>query len=190
MRMPGQILSAAVARRESAVRDPVLTFLRQIWSVDHALQKMSKRMATSLGITGPQRLALRMIGQHPGLSAGELAGLLHLDPSTVTGILDRLERSRMVTRLADPADGRRARLYLARAGKLQYRKQSGTVEAAVRRALETVAPGQVKSAARVFAALAAELTLEIARPEQAGRARVQRTLRTPRPGEADRALAG
>jgi len=136
-------------------------FLRQIWSVDHALQKMSKRMASSLGLTGPQRLALRMIGRHPGLSAGELAGLLHLDPSTVTGILERLERARIVSRTSDPADGRRACLYLTPSGKAQYRRQSGTVEAAVRRALGSLSAGQIKSASRVLGVLAAELTAEV-----------------------------
>src|SRR5688500_1066488 len=83
--------------------DPVLTFLRQIWSVDHALQKMSKHMASRIGLTGPQRLALRIIGRHPGLAAGELAALLHLDPSTVTGVLGRLQRARIVDRRSDPA---------------------------------------------------------------------------------------
>src|SRR5262245_23851109 len=106
--MPGMPSVSTALRRSvedrSASLDPVLTFLRQIWSVDHALQKMSKRMASNLGLTGPQRLAMRVIGRHPGLAAGEVAALLHLDPSTVTGILGRLERAKVISRKSDPAD--------------------------------------------------------------------------------------
>src|SRR5262245_43976983 len=70
--------------------DGSLDFMRLLWSVEHRLQSSSKRMASSLGITGPQRLVLRIVGQFPGLSAKELARIVHLHPSTITGILQRL----------------------------------------------------------------------------------------------------
>ena len=170
-RMPndGRTAARAAVADAAAPFDPVLAFLRQIWSVDHALQKMSKRMASNVGLTGPQRLALRMIGRQPGLAAGELASLLHLDPSTVTGILGRLERARIIARKTDPSDGRRARLYLTPAGKAMYRHNAGTAEAAVRRALASLPRSEVNAAAHVLAALAAELTVEIGRPSAVGR---------------------
>ena len=40
-------------------------FLRLVWAVDHALQTTSKRMARSLGVTGPQRLVVRIVGRVP-----------------------------------------------------------------------------------------------------------------------------
>ena len=61
------------ARR--ARSEPALDFLRLMWAVDHELQSVSKRMLAELGQTGPQRLAIRLIGLNPGLAAGELAGL-------------------------------------------------------------------------------------------------------------------
>jgi MarR family transcriptional regulator, organic hydroperoxide resistance regulator len=36
----------------------VLEFMRVFWALDHALQKTSKRMETTLGITSPQRLVI------------------------------------------------------------------------------------------------------------------------------------
>ena len=60
--------------------DPVLDFMRLLWSVEHELQSTSKRMETTLGITGPQRLVLRIVIERPGLSAGELARIVHLHP--------------------------------------------------------------------------------------------------------------
>jgi len=54
---------------------PVLEFLRVLWQVDHALQRRSKRMARELGLTGPQRLVLRLVGRFPGLPAGDMSGM-------------------------------------------------------------------------------------------------------------------
>ena len=65
--------------------DPVLDFMRLLWSVEHGLQSTSKRMEATLGITGPQRLVLRIVTVRPGLSAGELARIVHLHPSTNHG---------------------------------------------------------------------------------------------------------
>jgi hypothetical protein len=69
-----------------------IDFLRLIWRVDHALHQASKRMQASLGVTGPQRLVIRIVGRFPGLTAGQLAEILYVDPSTMTGVLERLER--------------------------------------------------------------------------------------------------
>jgi DNA-binding MarR family transcriptional regulator len=91
--------------------------MRLLWSVDHALQRTSKRMDRSLGVTGPQRLVIRVVGSHPGLSAGDVARILRIHPSTLTGILKRLEQRKIIRRVADPADGRRAFLHLNGLGR-------------------------------------------------------------------------
>lgn len=137
--------------------DPVLRFMRLMWSVDHGLHKASKRMASDIGLTGPQRLAVRIIGRVPGMAAGELASLMHLDPSTVTGILRRLEEARMITRRADPADARRMRLQLTARGREMDRRSAGTVEATVRRALASLPAQQVEAASQVLTVLASHL---------------------------------
>src|SRR5437763_8985496 len=61
--------------------DPVMDFMRLLWSIEHGLQRMSKRMENALGITGPQRLVLRVVGRFPDISARELAYLVRLHPS-------------------------------------------------------------------------------------------------------------
>ncbi len=137
--------------------DPVLQFMRLMWSVDHGLHKVSKRMSASIGLTGPQRLAIRIIGRSPGIAAGKVAGLMHLDPSTVTGILRRLEESRMILRHVDPADARRVRLTLTARGRGIDRRSAGTIEAAVRRALAAVSTHEVDAASRVLSTLASQL---------------------------------
>jgi DNA-binding MarR family transcriptional regulator len=66
--------------------------MQLLGSVAHGLEKTSKRMAGDFGITGPQRLALRVVGLFPGVSAGELAAILRVHPSTLTGVLQRWQR--------------------------------------------------------------------------------------------------
>ncbi len=111
--------------------DEPLGFMRLLWAVDHALQSRSKAMSRDLGLTGPQRLVLRIVGGNPGISAGALARALHLHPSTLTGVLDRLVRAGHLSRRADPADARRALLALTPRGARAASIRQGTVEAAV-----------------------------------------------------------
>ena len=45
----------------SSLGEP-LEFLRLLWAVAHALHSTSKRLEATLGVTGPQRLGLQMVG--------------------------------------------------------------------------------------------------------------------------------
>ena len=144
----------------SAPADPVLEFIRLMWSVDHELHRISKRMVTQLGLTAPQRLALRFIGRHPRVTLGNLAELLHLHPGTVTGIVRHLEECSLVTRERSSDDVRRMHLTLTTRGRALDRKRRGTVEAAVRRAVAGLEPARLDEAARVMERIAAELAAE------------------------------
>jgi DNA-binding MarR family transcriptional regulator len=131
--------------------------MRQTWAVFHGLQSTSKAMARNLGVTGPQRLVIRLLGQRPGTSAGELAELLHLHPSTITGILRRLEERGFLRRKADDEDRRRAVLTLSQSGRSLDDVRTGTVEAAVRRTLDKAKPEDVAATRRVLELLGREL---------------------------------
>jgi DNA-binding MarR family transcriptional regulator len=135
----------------------VLEFMRALWAVDHELQSSSKRMEASSGVTGPQRLVIRIVGRFPGISAGKVSEILHLHPSTLTGVLKRLEAHGLVERKADPTDARRALLALTPRGRAVDAVRGGTVEAAVRRALGKVQPKAVAAAREVLEVLASEL---------------------------------
>src|ERR1700748_294631 len=102
--------------------------MRLLWSIEHSLQRMSKRMEGELGITGPQRLVLRVVGQFPGLSAGQVAHIVRLPPSTLTGILQRLVAGGLLERERDPRDSRRSRLRLKPQALAYTRTSPGTVE--------------------------------------------------------------
>lgn len=140
--------------------DPALEFIRLLWAVDHQLHSVSKRMIGRMGLTAPQRLALRFVGREPGIGLGALAALLHLDPGTVTGIVQRLEAAELVTRVRSEGDTRRIHLRLTSRGRTVNRRRKGTVEAAVRRTLGAVSAADAKAAKLVLRQLATDLEAE------------------------------
>ncbi len=145
-------------RKELIIRlDPTLDFMRILWTLEHGLQSASKRMESSLGVTGPQRLVLRIVNRHPGISAGDLAHVAKLHPSTITGIVQRLVRKGLVSVERDAADNRRIRLELRPEAMPFTRSMKGTVEAAVKRTLDQIPKQQLLQARAVLSALAAGL---------------------------------
>jgi DNA-binding MarR family transcriptional regulator len=140
--------------RDKFSLDPALDFLRLLWAVEHGLQRASKRMEATLGVTGPQRLVLRVVGRFPGISAGELARIVLLHPSTITGILQRLVGRGLLDRERDPEDSRRVRLRLTPRARAFTRVSRGTVERAVTSALGRTAASDVRAAQDVLSAVA------------------------------------
>jgi len=137
--------------------EPALDFMRLLWSIEHALERKSKRMDSELGITGPQRLVLRVVGRFPDVSPGELAQILRLHPSTITGIVQRLVTRKLIERMRDPGDSRRTRLRVKSSARAFTRASPGTVERAVTHALGRAGKSQVRAARNVLAAIAEEL---------------------------------
>lgn len=140
------------------VLDDTLEFLQTLWALDHGLQTVSKRMKGELGLTGLQRLVLRILGRNPRLSAGELARTLHLHPSTLTGVLKRLQRQKLLQRRVDTGDRRRALLEVTAAGHALLSRRAGTVEHAVSLLLSQSPSGRIATARGVLDQLLQLLT--------------------------------
>lgn len=131
--------------------------MQRLWELVHALAVRSKRMGRTLGVTGPQRLVIRVVGQSPDATASEISEILGLHPSTLTGVLARLENQRLLQRRVDPADRRRVRFRLTPSGRRIDRERKGTVEAAVRRAMARAGPTRIAHTEALLALLVAEL---------------------------------
>ncbi len=132
-------------------------FLRVLWGLDRELRAASRRMGATQGVSGRERFALRMLRNAPGLSAGQLAELLQLDPSTLTGVLRRLEDRGLIIRVTCVGDLRRHSLQLTEAGQAAEAQREGTVEAAIRRALQRCQADKVSGAKDVLASLLSQL---------------------------------
>jgi DNA-binding MarR family transcriptional regulator len=156
----------------------VLGFLQLLWDVTHELESISKRMRATVGVTGPQRLVLRLVAHYELPSPGILAEALRVHPSSLTGVLRRLERAGLIRRARDPADGRRAIVSLTTKGQHLNDRQGGTAESAVRRALKALGRSRTATAGLVLRKLADELAAESAGAKQPANGRAGRA--TPR----------
>ena len=61
------------ATSDSEPLGDALAFMQLLWAVAHGLESSSKRMHAELGVTGPQRLVLRIVGHYKRIAAGQLA---------------------------------------------------------------------------------------------------------------------
>jgi MarR family transcriptional regulator, organic hydroperoxide resistance regulator len=138
----------------------VLSFMRLLWAVTQGVESTSKRMLAQIGVTGPQRMVIRIVGHFGPIHPAELAHILHVDPSSLSGVLARLENAGFLKRRRDPADGRRAFLTLSSAGKRLNAQREGTVEAAVERALARAGKARLSATEGVLKALADELSAQ------------------------------
>jgi len=149
--MPRMTLSSPVDS------DSTLKFLRLLWRVNHAMERASSHMHATLGITAPQRMVIRFIGRTPGISSGELADMLHVDPGTLSSALRVLEREKLIARRVDVHDRRRVRVFLTARGRQLDSDTPRTVEAAVRVTLARRSKRCQNSAQEMLEALAHEL---------------------------------
>lgn len=144
---------------------PALDFLERTWRVNHAMQRVSNRMARDLGLTGPQRLVVRCIGKYPGIPAGQVASILHLDRGTISSALKRLDERGLIKRRADPNDGRRVTLGLTEDGRAFDRPMEHTIEATVEHLLRAISKDDLAVTARVLGAMADALEREADRED-------------------------
>jgi DNA-binding MarR family transcriptional regulator len=96
--MPNKISQPIAAQAERIDQD--LAAIRRV--LRRGLEIEEGRAA----LTMPQVAVMRVVVRQPGISLKELSLQLSLAHSTVSGIVDRLEKQGMLGRKPDPADGR------------------------------------------------------------------------------------
>jgi len=138
----------------STLSDRTLVFLRTVWALDHRLQSHSKRMKVRAGVTGPQRLVLRVLAIAPETAPTELARILFFHKSTVSIILRSLEQAKLVRRCPNKNDRRGIVLVLTPKGRRVAEQRKGTVEAVFRKTLAKMKPRDVDIARDVLERLA------------------------------------
>jgi len=83
-----------------------------------ALENYSHSVEQRFELTGPQLWALWELGQAGPLALKDLAARMHLDASTVAGVVDRLVGKGLVVRSPDASDRRRISLAPTAKGKV------------------------------------------------------------------------
>lgn len=91
--------------------------LQSLRKIIRAADLYSKKLVDEHDITAPQLVCLLAIMEEETTTAKNLAGRIHLSPSTVVGILDRLEKKDLVRRLRDTVDRRVVNILLTERGR-------------------------------------------------------------------------
>ena len=110
--------------RDVAISE-VMQSLRRIIK---SLQDYSQTVSSHFGITGPQLWALKTIYQRGSLSLGELSKGMYLHPSTISGVVDRLEKKGFVLRDRTEKDRRVVKVCLTPKGKMLVRRAPNPVQ--------------------------------------------------------------
>jgi DNA-binding MarR family transcriptional regulator len=123
------------------------------------LGRKLRKETTHLGITGGQATLLWQISEKPGIGLRELAELEGIATPTASGLVDRLERAKLIERVRSDTDRRRVGLTSTPAGRrlLQAVRARRTVWLAER--LERLSPSEraaIESALQPLASLLAD----------------------------------
>ena len=100
--------------RKADIISEIMDNVRRVFQVVHDKSKQAKR---DTGITGPQLWTIKVIGDLAPVRVSDLAARLYLNPSTVVGILDRLESRGLVQRNRSDDDRRVVNVQLTDPGK-------------------------------------------------------------------------
>jgi len=92
----------------------IMDNIRRVFQVVNDKSKQAER---ETGITGPQLWAIKIIGDLSPVRVSDLAARMYLNPSTIVGILDRLESRGLVQRNRSDDDRRVVRVLLTDVGK-------------------------------------------------------------------------
>jgi MarR family transcriptional regulator, organic hydroperoxide resistance regulator len=79
-------------------------------------RRLTKEMAARYGLTGPQLTVVKLLEAVGDLSLSSLSAKIHAQNSTVTGIVDRMEREGLVVRTRSASDRRVVHISLTEKG--------------------------------------------------------------------------
>jgi DNA-binding MarR family transcriptional regulator len=94
-----------------------LRILQALRRIIRAVDIHSYKLSSQHNITGPQLACLLVIKENGPLTSSNLAKKVYLSPSTVVGIIDRLEEKNLVARNRDSKDRRRVHISITPTGQ-------------------------------------------------------------------------
>lgn len=114
-------------------------------------------MELRLGVTGPQRMILRLISRFPAIPTKMISQILKLHASSVSTSVRRLEAKGQLVRIRTEEDGPSGILELTESGRAIASPQDRTIESALRAFVHGVANETLNEATQVLDALSRNL---------------------------------
>ncbi len=153
--------------------DPIPKIVSGLRHIARELSVHSKFIQDNYNITVPQLVCLREISDNEPISLGKLTRSLHLNNSTVTGIIDRLERRDLVRRVRQSHDRRQIHVEVTETGKNFIKQAPKPLQAHFIEQISRMDPLEVDKILAVIDTLADML--------QAASAAEQKTMPSPKP---------
>jgi DNA-binding MarR family transcriptional regulator len=122
--------------RRAAQPGLALEVLGKFREVYRAAKLQLRAAARPAGVSGAELWALWELRRDPGLRVSDLAQRLSLRQSTVSNLVERLARAKLLSRKRNDPDRRVVRLYLTRAGARAVASAPGPARGALPQALE------------------------------------------------------
>jgi DNA-binding MarR family transcriptional regulator len=105
-----------VTRLSADVKADVDQVLEAIIYLSTETRRVTKELARRANVTGPQLTVVKLLETIGDLSLSELSDKIRAQNSTVTGIVDRMEREGLVQRVRSTEDRRVVRIHLTEKG--------------------------------------------------------------------------
>jgi len=120
-------------------------------------RRLTKGMAARYGLTGPQLTVVKMLESLGDMSLSELSERIHAQNSTVTGIVDRMEREGLVVRARSTRDRRIVIIRLTDKGRDLAREVPLQPAEILRAALSSLSATESQELLRILSKLASKV---------------------------------
>ncbi len=117
-------------------------------------RRLTKELARRADLTGPQLTVVKMLEQIGDLSLSELSERIRAQNSTVTGIIDRMERENLVTRERSKEDRRVVYIRLTAKGRRLAEEIPVEPMEIFRSALESLTASEVRELVKILGKVA------------------------------------
>ncbi len=116
-------------------------------NTQNAVGNYFKRRLAEFDLTPGQYNMLRLLQENEYLTPSQLAVEMHIDTSSVTGMLLRLEAKGLIERIYSKDDHRSVHIYICDEGKVLWNKLDSVIEDANRVVLSGISPDEYKKLA-------------------------------------------
>jgi DNA-binding MarR family transcriptional regulator len=113
--MGAEPVASTASEQAPATRFDLRVF-QALRRIIRAVDLHSRKLSSQHEITGPQLFCLLSVAEHEPVTPSAIARHVHLSPSTVIGILDRLDAKGLVSRERDLTDRRLVQVSLTEKG--------------------------------------------------------------------------
>ncbi|HVC49580.1 MAG TPA: MarR family winged helix-turn-helix transcriptional regulator [Burkholderiales bacterium] len=120
--------------RSAQIRE-VLKYFR---TVVKSVKRHSEKIKEQCGVSGAELWVLGELANRPGMRSSDLARVLAIHQSTLSNLLDKLDRKKFLWRERSKDDQRVVRLYLTEAGEEVFKHAPGPAQGVLTDALRNL----------------------------------------------------